>query len=149
MKIALTGHREERLPNVDNQDEIIKWIRMKLIENHCTDAYCGMATGADIIYGKIVIMLKKEGYPIKLHCILPCKDYNITHPDYLYLKENSDSFEYLSEEFYRGCDSERDKKMINECEILLAVWDGIKSGGVWSTIRKAEKEHKVVINYPE
>ena len=25
--------------------------------------------------------------------------------------------------------------MVEHCDILLAVWDGIKSGGVWSTIK--------------
>lgn len=40
-------------------------------------------------------------------------------------------------------------KMVDHCDILLAVWDGIKSGGVWSTIRKAQKAGKQIIYCPK
>ena len=117
----MTGHREGRLASLGTVEEIIDWIKSKLIENNCTDAYCGMANGGDILFGKTVISLRKQGYDIKLHCILPCKDYNKSHLDCDILKENSDSFEYLSEDFYKGCDNTRDQKMVEECEILLAL----------------------------
>ena len=34
--------------------------------------------------------------------------------------------------------------MVDHCDVLLAIWDGNKSGGVWSTIRKAQKADKTV-----
>ena len=37
--------------------------------------------------------------------------------------------------------------MVEECDILIALWDEIKAGGVWSTIRKAEKCGKKIILY--
>lgn len=147
MKIALTGHREERLKNLGTESEIYGWLRKEVLKNNCTDAYCGMASGADIMFGKLIIQLKQLGYDIKLHCVLPCKDYNKSHPDYEFLRENSDTFEYLSKNFYKGCDNARDEKMVADCDILIALWDGIKAGGVWSTIRKAEKYNKEIILY--
>lgn len=147
MKIALTGHREERLRNLGTEEEIYGWLHKVVLKNNCTDAYCGMASGADIMFGKLIIQLKQLGYNIKLHCILPCKNYNKSHPDYELLKKNADTFEYLSNEFYKGCDNARDEKMVEECDILIALWDEIKAGGVWSTIRKAEKCGKRIILY--
>lgn len=39
--------------------------------------------------------------------------------------------------------------MVDHCDVLLAVWDGIKSGGVWATIRKAQKAEKQIIYCPK
>ena len=35
-----------------------------------------MADGCDIAYGLAAILLKEDDYPVKLHCVLPCKNYN-------------------------------------------------------------------------
>ena len=42
-------------------------------------------------------------------------------------------------EFYKGGDNVRDQYIVDHCDVLLAIWDGNKSGGVWSTIRKHRK----------
>ena len=39
--------------------------------------------------------------------------------------------------------------MVDNCDVLLAIWDGNKSGGVWSTIRKAKKACKKIIYCPQ
>ena len=39
--------------------------------------------------------------------------------------------------------------MVDHCDVLLAIWDGNKSGGVWSTIRKAQKAGKKIIYCPK
>ncbi len=40
-------------------------------------------------------------------------------------------------------------KEISLSDILLAIWDGDKSGGVWSTIRKDQKAGKNIIYCPK
>lgn len=50
---------------------------------------------------------------------------------------------------YRGCDDVRDQYMIDHSDKLFAIWDGIKAGGVYSTIRKAQKKNIDVIYYPK
>ena len=144
MKVALTGHRPQRLGMPDDElddkwDEIGNWIRNNLIqmlqttllEDDSLDVYCGMATGSDILFGTSSAFLKAADIvPLKLHCVLPCKDYNSSH------------------KFYKGCDNVRDQYLVDHCDVLLAVWDGIKSGGVWSTIRKAQKAGKTIVYCP-
>ncbi len=39
--------------------------------------------------------------------------------------------------------------MVDHCDVLLAIWDGKKSGGVWSTIRKAQKAGKQIVYCPK
>ena len=43
----------------------------------------------------------------------------------------------------------KDQYMVDHCDILLAIFDGKKQGGVYSTIRKAEKAGKNIIYCPK
>lgn len=154
---ALTGHRPERLnyPEIDfytsfEWRRIIDWLKQKIKEECITDAYCGMASGSDIAYGIATVeLMHDEKYPIKLHCILPCKDYNNKIKWHKFLKGYADEWVELSDDFYKGCDNVRDQYMIDHSDKLFAIWDGNKSGGVWSTIRKAQKKNIEIIYYPK
>ena len=146
MRMALTGHRPERLGyNKDTYSteewlKIIDWLKTQIVVNDITDVYCGMADGCDIVYGIATLVLKDSGHPVKLHCILPCKNYNSKHLWFKELKKNADEWIELSDKFYKGCDNVRDQYMVDHSDKLFAIWDGNKSGGVWSTIKKAQKK---------
>lgn len=152
---ALTGHRPERLGyakdtySTESWGRMIDWLKLKIQENNITDVYCGMANGCDIAYGIAALELKDEDYSVKLHCILPCKNYNASNVWYKMLKEGADEWIELVEEFYKGCDDVRDQYMVDHSDKLFAIWDGHKSGGVWSTIRKAQKKDIEIIYYPK
>lgn len=156
-KIALTGHRPERLGyreldfyTYSEWRKIINWLKEKIKEENATDVYCGMASGCDIAYGIAAVELKHdEKYPVNLHCILPCKNYNNKIKWHRYLKGYADEWIELSDEFYKGCDNVRDQYMIDHSDKLFAILDGNKSGGVWSTIRKAQKKGIDIIYYPK
>ena len=158
MNVALTGHRPQRLglPDDERCDEWIyigNWLNTilldKFIHNEHTDIYCGMASGSDIKLGLIASEMRWMGEDISLHCILPCKNYNSSHPYYKEIKDAANEWIELSDEFYKGCDNIRDQYMVDHCDVLLAIWDGNKSGGVWSTIRKAQKAGKKIIYCPK
>ena len=161
IRIALTGHRPERLnfsSDVENKDwyKINLWLQDMLYSysksNDQLDIYCGMASGSDILFGALAIshkILFDNKYNIKARCILPCKDYNSSDKQYDFIKEYADEWIELSDKFYKGCDNIRDQYMVDHCDILLAIWDRNKSGGVWSTIRKAQKTGKEIIYCPE
>lgn len=162
LKVALTGHRPQRLglPN-DELDvrwkEIGKWISNQIAD--ASDVYCGMANGSDILLrlnaGTIKEYLKslppelRKHRQLKLHCVLPCKNYNSSHKYYRKIKNDADEWIELSDKFYKGCDNVRDQYMVEHCDILLAIWDGNKSGGVWSTICKAKKAGKEIVYCPK
>lgn len=162
MKVALTGHRPERLGLSNDEGDhewkdIREWLikqfveisMIDLIQCNTTDVYCGMASGSDILFGMIAYIYKSGGLNIKLHCVLPCKEYNSSNKYYQLIKDHADEWIELSEEFYKGCDSVRDQYMVDHCDVLLAIWDSNKSGGVWSTIRKAQKAGKQIIYCPK
>ncbi len=156
MRIALTGHRPQRLGLPDDETSIEwlgieHWLIMqiaKMSEGEAVDLYCGMASGCDIAFGYVGSIIK-GGFDCKLHCILPCKNYNSSHKLYNQIKDAADEWVELSDDFYKGCDNVRDQYMVDHCDVLLAIWDGNKSGGVWSTIRKAQKAGKQIIYCPK
>ena len=41
----------------------------------------------------------------------------------------------------------RDKYMVDNCDLLLAVWDGIEAGGTWLTVNYARKIGKPIVYY--
>lgn len=154
LRMALTGHRLVRLgysQHLESDDwrRMIDWLKEQIKILDVTDAYCGMADGCDCVYALAVIELKKEAYPINLHCVLPCENYNSSYYVYNLIKKNADTLVSLSKEFYKGCDNARDQYMVDHSDKLFAIWDGIKSGGVYSTIRKAQKKNMDIIYYPK
>lgn len=96
MRVALTGHRPERLGLPENEaddawEKIEEWIVKQLfkmyevcyLERENLDTYCGMASGSDFAFGTVAMLVKVyEIIPLRLHCVLPCKDYNSSHALY-------------------------------------------------------------------
>lgn len=73
MRVALTGHRPQRLGLPDDEtsdkwEDIIGWLsqqimkiaEVSLIEDKIVDLYCGMASGCDIALGLLVQYLRKD-----------------------------------------------------------------------------------------
>lgn len=77
MKICVTGHRPNKLYGYDLSD--YRWQRLKeqfkeiLRENNCDEAITGISIGVDTIFALAALELRESGYPIKLHCAIPCK----------------------------------------------------------------------------
>ena len=87
MKIAVTGLRPQKLPREYGYDyKNAAWTSLKnkfksiLLQNHCTDAYTGMALGVDSCFAIAVMELKEAGCDIKLHAVLPCANQEKTWP---------------------------------------------------------------------
>lgn len=149
MKIALTGHREERLRGQENK--VFMWmentIHILFAEQEEKEILCGMAKGADILFGQAALQYSKYLGNIKLHLCLPCKRYGEINadPQYWILREKAAQITYMQDKWSKGCDDRRDRFMVDNCDILLAVWDGIKVGGTWSTIKYARAQGKPII----
>ena len=151
MRVALTWHRPQRLGLPEDVCDIVwdileTWLMKELVELHKESdelvGYCGMASGCDILFGYILSAVKDVESNIKLSCVLPCKNYNSSNKYYQEIKETADEWIELSDKFYKGCDNVRDQYMIDHCDVLIAIWDDNKSGGVWSTIRKLKRQER-------
>lgn len=144
MRIGITGHRPNRLYGYDLTDS--RWILLKnqlkelLIENSCNIAISGMA-----------LDLKEQGYGIKLHAILPCINQDgMWSSQYKELYKNilskADKVKYISKRAYHpNCIQKRNEYIVDNCDLLIAVWDGIKSGGTYRCIHYAYETGKEIL----
>ena len=44
-----------------------------------------------------------------------------------------------------GGDALRECLRVDDCDMLLAIWDGIRVGGTWDTIKYAQENRKKII----
>jgi len=155
MKICLTGHRPDKLYGYDLNNE--KWQELKeklkaiLIEYDCGEAISGMALGSDTIFAIAVLELKEEGYPIDLRCAVPFKgqESKWTQPDierYKRILQQADFVDILSEKKYSPkLLQDRNEYMVNNSDLVIAVWNGEESGGTYNCIKYARQNNKNII----
>jgi len=151
MKIAITGHRPNKLGNdYDLTSPLIQKIKSKIItvignvvamdaSNPKPRLITGMALGIDTLFAEIAITL---GLPFT--AAIPC----INHPSKWPQKSKDRYFKIVQhplcntvfvtlEEYSPRVMQERNKWMVNNCDYLIAVWDGTP-GGTANCVRYAE-----------
>ena len=156
MKIAITGHRPDKLDNdYDLKSLLTSEIKLKIIEvidekimqfpNELV-LISGMALGIDTLFAKIAIELN-----LPFIAALPCVGQQSRWPEksrkqYFEILQNElCEIHYVSNSGYTNfCMQKRNEWMVNECNILIAVWDG-SSGGTSNCIKYAKKVNREII----
>lgn len=141
MKIALTGHRPNRLQKQESYIE--HWIKATLEEfNDIEEVYCGMAQGADQIFAEVAI-----GMNIPVICCYPYRRKKF-HPNEQAIIDKAKEVRFICEKYTNSSVYwVRDKYMVDNCDVLLAVFDGKEVGGTWLTVDYARKIGKPVLYY--
>ena len=147
MKCALTGHRVlgKDFPRGALEEDL-----KKLILQGADTFYCGMALGFDLLCCEILVSLKTE-WPVKIVACVPCADQSARYPYemrrlYEELLEECDEKIVLHEHYEEGCMFERNRRMVDECDLVFAYLYA-KRGGTYYTVRYAEKKDKRIIFY--
>lgn len=155
MKIAVTGHRPNRIYgyNITNSE----WMNLKeqfktlLKQYDCDEAYTGMALGVDTVFALAVLELRNEGYDIKLHCAIPCRNHPCRWPKesqdmYHKILEQADIVTLVTDEpFKPELMLIRNCYMVDHVDVVIAVWDGGERGGTAHCVRYAAKKDKEVV----
>ena len=154
MTICVTGHRPNRLYGYDLNDQ--RWQKLKsqfkeiLKEKRCDEAISGMALGVDTIFALAVLELKDEGYDIKLHCAIPCKNQSCKWGKesvnlYRFILSKADVVKLVSDEEYKPyLMQRRNEYMVQRSDCVIAVWDGSKSG-TGNCVRYAEEQGREIV----
>lgn len=154
---CFTGNRPARFPwGYDENDNRCKQLKdtisaeiERLIEQGYDKFIAGMALGADIFCAEAVLKLK-EKYPfVSLECALPCGQQTKGWSQAMakrheYIVGNADKVTTVSEHYTRFCMMKRNAYMVDNADFVLAVWDGVPSGGTYNTIEKARRDGKGV-----
>ncbi len=154
MKICLTGHRPGKMYGYDLSD--YRWQNLKenlkdiLRSYDCDEAISGMALGCDTIFAMATLELKEEGIPIDLRCAVPVKGQELRWNAndirrYRQILESADYVDILSEGPYKPyLMQKRNEYMVDNSDIVIAVWDGSK-GGTGNCVEYAQKKGKQII----
>lgn len=138
MTASITGHRPNKLYGYNlkhpKYEELKTKFKELLQKYRVSTAYTGMALGVDTIFAQAVLELKKEDYPIRLSCVLPCarqesKWSKIDQKRYHEILQQADEVVRLSEDDYRPeLMRIRNRWLVDHANFLIAVWDGSDSG---------------------
>lgn len=157
--VSFTGYRPEKLPFPIGDNPLFLDLKKRLkdqIEKLVNDGadcfYSGMARGVDIICAEIVLELKEKYPHIVLNALIPCRTQTDGWKDdekLTYEKIISQCLKkiYIKDKYTKGCMMERNRALVECCDILVAVFDGQK-GGTANTVRYAEKRGRKIIIIP-
>jgi uncharacterized phage-like protein YoqJ len=152
MIVAGTGHRPKFLPCKYNEKhpwllDLKKRVAEKLIEIGATDVISGAAIGYDTWLAQVAIELN-----LKLHCYIPFVGQEERWPkqsrkEYQRLVDNAYAVHYISTDYSDEAFLKRDREMVNDAHLVLALWNPkITQGGTYYTVKYAEQKGKKVIN---
>ena len=157
---CFTGHRPEKLPWGRNEaDPRCRALRLAmadslaaLYEAGCRRFLCGMAAGADLLFGEAVVALRDEHPDVYLHAAVPFQGQDRGWPEadrrrYRRLAEECDEVTVLHSAYTPGCMMERNRFMADRSAYLIAAYDG-RPGGTKNTIEYALSQGLTVLQLP-
>lgn len=142
IKVAITGHRLERIKGQEKSIEcwIIGSLKNLLACYDKVTLIDGMAQGVDQIAAFAAI---KTGAQIS--CYFPYKKKLYGAQEYI--ADNAAEVRYICEKYSEECYIKRDRRMVDDCDLLLVVWDGKPWGGTYLTYQYALEKGKDILFY--
>lgn len=156
-----TGHRPQNFPWDYGKDDIrraaylqdLKKNVVYAVENRgITRFISGMALGADLDFAEIVVDLRDSQFPqITLECAIPCNDQTLLwkaadKARYERVLKRADKSEILSDLYSSECMLKRNRFMVDNSDLVIAVYSGKGKGGTHYTVKYALKR-KVEVLY--
>lgn len=151
--VCFTGHRSQKLPwRFNENDDRCRAMKatlyneiVKAIKREYKTFLCGMALGFDMICAETVIELKKRYSDIKIIGAIPCKNQELKwikkeQERYRKLLKQLDGIRCIYDEYIGAeCMLERNRYMIKNSSLLIALYNGLP-GGTKSTIDYAREQ---------
>lgn len=142
---ALTGHRV--LGKGFSRERLEQCLRSLIAEGADT-FYCGMALGFDLYCCELLLRLREE-FPVRIVACVPCADQAARYSPrakekYEALLSACDEKIVLHEKYENGCMFERNRCMVDRCDVLLAYLE-TERGGTFYTVNYAKKRGKRIV----
>lgn len=136
---CVTGHRN--IP-ADKEAYVEQALRREIalaIEDGYTRFISGFAEGSDLLFARIVAEEKQKNGQIKLEAAIPYRN-RINSPNALFKEMigQCDVIGVHSEAYHPGCYMKRNRFMAEQSQRVIAIYDGRKGGGTYSTMLYAE-----------
>lgn len=150
---AFTGHRKIEERHKGKIEDILSRAIAFAYEGGCRVFLTGGALGFDTLAAGEVIRFKLSHPDVCLRIILPCRNQSDSWSPssvslYEYTLSNADEIEYVCDEYRDDCMKERNQRLADECDMMIAYVSRSYSGAA-QTVRMASKAGKIIYNlYP-
>ena len=133
-RCCFTGHRPDKMELGEKE---IKSLLEKAIDEAIADGYVtfitGMAMGTDIWAAEIVLERKKMNKDLHLICALPHPNFETRRSMTEKMKfnkilKNADLVKEINDHYCTGCYQVRNEWMVDRSNLVIAVFNGQKSG---------------------
>ena len=133
-RCCFTGHRPDKMELGEKE---IKPLLEKTIDDAIADGYVtfitGMAMGTDICAAEIVLERKKTNKDLHLICALPHPNFesrrSITEKmRFNKIIKKADIVKEINDHYFTGCYQVRNEWMVDKSNLVIAVFNGQKSG---------------------
>jgi len=149
MTICGTGHRPPALGGYskDILRALIDLATVWLASNKPGKVISGMALGWDTA---LAIAAIRRGIPT--HAYVPCPGQSRRWPEehkmrYLKILAKCSSVLTAHPKGYTPeCMQRRNELMVDDADLVLALWNGVEKGGTWNCVRYARKVGRPVVN---
>ena len=142
---CFTGHRPEKLPWGSNESDP-RCVQLKerlqaAVEQAYADGFrhfiCGMARGADFYFAEAVLRLRGERQDVTLEAAIPCEEQarrwrEEERERYFRLVELCDYETMVQRHYDRACMQRRNRYMVDRSSRLIAVYDGMLGGTMYT-----------------
>ena len=154
---AFTGHRPGKLPWAEDENDL-RCIALKAklraavesaIHEGMEHFICGMAEGCDLYFAETVLALKKNYPHITLEAAIPCP----TQADgwsekqkarYRDILSRCDYETMVQRHFDKGCMLRRNRYMVDRSAMMIAVYDGMLGGTMYTLTYAMKKGLEIV-----
>ncbi len=162
VSISLTGHRPDKLAGYDLskpyytrlRNRLIAIIEHSLAKYDIVECHSGMALGADTVWAQAIVYCKEKYGSDKIKFVAEIPDYN--QPS-RWLQESKDEWSRLMSyadsvntyqlnngRSYAYVLNQRNIGMIKTCDILIAIYDGVSTGGTANGVKDGKKMGKYI-----
>ena len=142
---CFTGHRPEKLPWRDNEADP-RCVALKAqiafeLENAYQKGYrhfiCGMAVGADFYFCEAALALRRQHPGVTVEAAIPCEEQAQRWPEaarerYFALVDQCDFETMVQRHYDKGCMLRRNRYMVDRSSLLLAAYDGMLGGTMYT-----------------
>ena len=150
---SFTGHRTIKKEHEGRLAGLLFRAINYAYERGCRTFYSGGAVGFDTYAACEVISFRITHPSVRLIMLLPCIDQDkmwspAQRDTYQYLLSSADETVYVSEEYTPTCMRERNRLLVENCDMLIAYMSSPRSG-TGQTVSMAKRSSREIYNlYP-
>lgn len=154
---CFTGHRPDKLPWGENESDERCFDLKVRIAAALEDAYqkgfrhfiCGMALGCDVYFCEAVFALRAACGDVTVEAAIPCEEqaarWSERERDRYFAMVKACDYETMVQHHYdKGCMLRRNRYMVDRSSMLIAAYDGMLGGTMYTLSYAMKKGLEVV-----